>query len=88
MNITKKHLKQLINEEFKRRLDEKRRTREDRRGPPGEFPREKKFECGDALNIIDKIAEDLDDSEKEEVRWLLTKVGEKFGLEPKEDEDE
>lgn len=86
MNITKKHLKQLINEEFKRRLHEKRRTRGGRRGTPSGVPQEKKFACGDALNMIDKIAQDLDDSEKEEVRWLLTKVGEKFGLEPEEDE--
>ncbi len=81
MNITLNALKQLINEEFKKRnLQE---AKEDRKDVP-DMDDERRFAVAEALDVLEQAAEDTGDPE--EVRWWLTKVGEVFGLEPEEGE--
>ena len=46
-----------------------------------------KEDVSEALELLEMVAEDSDDPD--ELRWYLTKIGEMFGMDPiEEDEDE
>ena len=89
MRVTKDMLKRLITKEFqKKTLNEKRRLPDRQRGGNVDISDEAKTLIAHALDILETSVGELGKSEAEEARWYLTKIGESFGMEPEEDEEE
>tara|TARA_R110000824_G_scaffold114256_3_gene264669 strand:+ start:246 stop:509 length:264 start_codon:yes stop_codon:yes gene_type:complete len=85
MKLSLQELRRLVNQEVKKNpLQEKRRKlANEEAGIPDEI----KEDVSEALELLEMVAEDSDDPD--ELRWYLTKIGEMFGMDPiEEDEDE
>ena len=89
MRITRNALKELVEKEImKKTLNEKRRAPDKEKGMPADISDKTKTLVAHALDILEHAVDELDKSEAEEARWYLTKIGEAFGMEPEEDEED
>ena len=89
MKITRNALKELVEKELSKKvLNEKRRAPDREKGIPNDISDKTKTLVAHALDILENAVDGLENSDAEETRWYLTKVGEAFGMEPEDDEED
>ena len=81
MKLSLSELRAIVNKELKlASLNERKNKEED------EDSGEVKEKVADALDVLEDLAVKSDDAD--EMRWYVTKIGDLFGLEPEEIDDE
>lgn len=84
MNITLDALRELINKEIQKApLREKRKEVRNEQAATSE---EVKEDVAQALDILEEVVDESEDPD--ELKWYLTKIGEMFGMEPVEDDED
>jgi hypothetical protein len=84
MKVSLQELRRLVHQEIKKTpLQEKRRKLANEKAAMSD---EAKDDVAEALDMLEEAAEDSEDPD--ELRWYLTKIGEMFGMDPIENEDD
>ena len=84
MKVSLQELRRLVHQEIKKTpLQEKRRKLTNEKAAMSD---EAKDDVAEALEMLEEAAEDSEDPD--ELRWYLTKIGEMFGMDPIENEDD